>query len=769
MNAWQTVIARLDYAARTYPRAYRASLVATTFLAVLALIASAWYARVIATSIPGREELRQIGAMAQATTLLDIHDQHAFTIYEEQRIDVPLERVSPHLIKAIIAVEDQRFYEHNGVDIVRVAGAAVSNLRQRRAAQGGSTLTQQLARQGFLTPEKTYTRKMKEIVLAKRLEREFTKDEILEMYMNKVYFGAGLYGAQAASLGYFGKTASELDVAEAALLAGLLQSPSAYSPTTDLKRAIARRNVVLRAMLGQRVIDKNSYEQASKAPVHLEDSLRRAESYGQYFKEEVRRELVNRFGWDRVYQGGLKVYTTIDLDMQKAAEAEVATTLAEIEKRQASRKRKPSGDPLQAALVAMDPRTGEVRAMVGGRDFKGSSFNRATQAKRQAGSAFKPFVYAAAIERGYSPGSVLANLDDPVMTAHGAWIPEDEHLESPTMTMRTALRTSSNRAAVRMLEEVGIPTAVQYADRLGVGPVPGVPSMVLGSGEVTLLSMTAGYATFANEGMRPIPTLIRRVETTSGEVLYDGRQAPQRAVSETTAFLMTTMLADVVNNGTAWPARRVGFLLPAAGKTGTTNEYRDAWFVGFTPHIVAGVWVGYDQPRTIIGGGYAGEIAVPLWGRFMKTATRNDKPDWFRSPGGLTSATICRLSGRLAGESCGDVEVIDSKGNRSRKSQIYTEYYVTGTEPTEYCDLHGRFHGGVLGAIASVFGGGGPDPAPVPTPVPIAVATAGAAPAPAVTEAAPVAPVAAPEPAKKRGFWGRLFGGGSKNNEKAGR
>jgi penicillin-binding protein 1A len=701
--------------------------------------------------------------MAQATTLLDVNDHHAFTIYEEQRIDVPLERVSPHLIKAIIAVEDQRFYEHSGVDIVRVAGAAVNNLRQRRAAQGGSTLTQQLARQGFLTPEKTYTRKMKEIVLAKRLEREFTKDEILEMYLNKVYFGAGLYGAEAASLGYFGKKASELEVAEAALLAGLLQSPSTYSPTTDLKRAVARRNVVLRAMLGSRVIDKETYEQASKAAVHLEDSLRRAESYGQYFKEEVRRELVTRFGWDRVYQGGLKVFTTIDLDMQKAAEAEVATTLAEIEKRQASRKRQPSGDPLQAALVAMDPRTGEVRAMVGGRDFKASSFNRATQAKRQAGSAFKPFVYAAAIERGYSPGSVLANLDDPVMTAQGAWIPEDEHLESPTMTMRTALRTSSNRAAVRMLEEVGIPTAVQYADRLGVGPVPGVPSMVLGSGEVTLLSMTAGYATFANAGMRPLPTLIRRVETTSGEVLYDGHQAPLRAVSETTAFLMTTMLADVVNNGTAWPARRVGFMLPAAGKTGTTNEYRDAWFVGFTPHIVAGVWVGYDQPRTIIGGGYAGEIAVPLWGRFMKTATRNDKADWFRSPGGLTSATICRLSGKLAGESCGDVEVIDSKGNRSRKSQIYTEYFVTGTEPTEYCDLHGRFHGGVLGAIASVFGGG-PEPAPAPAPVP--VATDGAAPAAVVTEAAVAAPAPAVQPEKKRGFWGRLFGGGGKKTEK---
>jgi penicillin-binding protein 1A len=414
--------------------------------------------------------------------------------------------------------------------------------------------------------------------------------------------------------------------------------------------------------------------------------------------------------------------------------------------------------------VAIDPSSGEVRALVGGRDFRGSSFNRVTQAKRQAGSAFKPFVYAAALERGYSPAWLISNLDSPVMTAQGAWAPEDEHLESPSMTMRTALRTSSNRAAVHMLAEVGISPAVQMAHRFGIDDIPGVPSMVLGSGEVTLMSMTAAYGAFANHGVVPTPTLIRRIETTDGEVLYQSTPPQQRAVSESTAYLMTSMLADVVNHGTAWPARRVGFTLPAAGKTGTTNEYKDAWFVGFTPRLVAGVWVGYDQPRTIIGGGYAGELAVPLWGRFMISATRGNPPDWFQQPAGITTATVCRLSGKLATGSCMDVETVDSRGNAKRGSQVYTEHFVRGTEPHEYCEAHGRFGHGVLGALAAVFGGAGrPDPVPAP------VATSGvvtAISAPVVTpvaevDSAPAAPPSAPAPPapepKRRGFWSRIF------------
>ena len=737
---------------RRHPSVFLSGVIVLSLGLWAVVIGTIWYARDIIVAVPAAEELRGIGSMDQATTLFDRADRAAFTIFKEQRIEVPLARVSPHLINAILAIEDQRFYDHNGIDVVRVAGAALSNLREGRRAQGGSTITQQLARQSLLTTEKTYRRKFTEIVVAARLEGQFTKDQILEMYLNKVYFGDGLYGVEAASMGYLGKPASAVTVAEAALLAGLVKSPSSYAPTVSLEKATARRNVALRAMLDAKMIDSPTYAKAVKEPVKLDDALRRGEMYGQYFKEEVRRFLVERFGWERVYQGGLKVYTTVDLDMQKEAEAEVARGIAEIEKRQ-RRKDEDASNPLQAALVALDPHTGEVRAMVGGRDFEKSNFNRATQAKRQPGSAFKPFVYAAALERGFTPGTILTNLDDPIMTLQGAWVPEDEHSEGSSMTMRAALKTSSNRAAVRMLEDVGIPVTVDYAKRLGVGSVPSVPSLALGSGEVTLSSMTAAYAAFANGGMVQAPMLVRRVETTQGEVLYTAKQEPQQAVSEQTAFLMSNMMADVINAGTGAAARSVGFRLPAAGKTGTTNDYHDAWFVGFTPKLAAGVWVGYDQPRTIIGGGYASVLAVPVWGRFMAAATAKDRAEWFSTPARITSATICRLSGKLATDSCHE-SVTDAKGHVTNESTVYTEYFVEGTEPTELCPIHRRLTTNPFKALAALIS---PGRASSPT-------------EPVVTqpptqhvETAPAPPQPTPEPEqKKRGFWSKVFGGGKK-------
>jgi len=743
---------KLPAVLRRHPSVFLSGVVVLSLGLWAIVIGTIWYARDIIVAVPAAEELRGIGSMDQATTLFDRADRAAFTIFKEQRIDVPLARVSPHLINAILAIEDQRFYDHNGIDVVRVAGAALSNLREGRRAQGGSTITQQLARQSLLTTEKTYRRKFTEIVVAARLEGQFTKDQILEMYLNKVYFGDGLYGVEAASMGYLGKPASAVTVAEAALLAGLVKSPSSYAPTVSLEKATARRNVALRAMLDAKMIDSPTYAKAVKEPVKLDDALRRGEMYGQYFKEEVRRFLVERFGWERVYQGGLKVYTTVDLDMQKEAEAEVARGIAEIEKRQ-RRKDEDASNPLQAALVALDPHTGEVRAMVGGRDFEKSNFNRATQAKRQPGSAFKPFVYAAALERGFTPGTILTNLDDPIMTLQGAWVPEDEHSEGSSMTMRAALKTSSNRAAVRMLEDVGIPVTVDYAKRLGVGSVPSVPSLALGSGEVTLSSMTAAYAAFANGGMVQAPMLVRRVETTQGEVLYTAKQEPQQAVSEQTAFLMSNMMADVINAGTGAAARSVGFRLPAAGKTGTTNDYHDAWFVGFTPKLAAGVWVGYDQPRTIIGGGYASVLAVPVWGRFMAAATAKDRAEWFSTPARITSATICRLSGKLATDSCHE-SVTDAKGHVTNESTVYTEYFVEGTEPTELCPIHRRLTTNPFKALAALIS---PGRASSPT-------------EPVVTqpptqhvETAPAPPQPTPQPEqKKRGFWSKVFGGGKK-------
>ncbi len=739
--------------------------VALSVLMWSAIGVAAWLVHDIVTDLPDTTALRGIGSMSQATTLFDVHDQPAFTIYKEQRIEVPLARVSPQVVKALVAIEDQRFFDHGGIDVIRVAGAAWNNLRSGWGSQGGSTITQQLARQSFLTPQKTLTRKLKEVIVAARLENEFSKQQILQLYLNKVYFGDGLYGVEAASLGYLGKHASDLTVADAALLAGLVKAPSSYAPTVSLERAVSRRNAVLQAMRQAGFIDTAAYQAASRSKVQLRDALRAQESYGQYFKEAVRRQLVDQFGWERVYEGGLRVYTTVDLDMQKAAESEVLRAIGEIEKRQARRNKAGAAaakDPLQAALVSLDPHTGEVRAMVGGRKFDDSPFNRAMQARRQPGSAFKPFVYAAALERGYTPASLITDLDNPIMTLQGAWVPEDGHADSDSLTMRAALRISSNRAAVQMLQQIGIGPTVRYAERLGLGTVPSVPSLALGSGEVTLMSLTAAYSAFANEGMLPTPSLIRRVETTDGRVLFSANTHQERAVSEATAFLMTSMLADVINMGTAWPARRVGFVRPAAGKTGTTNDYKDAWFIGYTPHLATGVWVGYDQPRTIIGNGYASDLAVPLWGRFMMTATRQDPNDWFRPPPTVTSRTICRLSGKLATDGCSGVTVVDDSGNLTVKSMVYTDYFVRGTEPIEYCPLHTHAYG--TGTVVATSGSSPAPPTPSTpaslgsvVPPPTAAAVAEQTPATATPAAPGTGAANVPSEPSRRGFWSRFF------------
>jgi 1A family penicillin-binding protein len=705
----------------------------------------------LTSGLPDREELRTLGEMPQATTLYDVHNRPVFTIFKEYRIEVPLARVSPHLRTAIVAFEDQRFAEHSGIDVIRIIGAVWADIQEGRKAQGGSTLTQQLARQSFLTREKKLWRKIRELALARRIERMYSKDEILELYLNKVYFGDGLYGAEAASRGYFGKPAADLDLGEAALLAGLVNAPSVNAPTVSMSRALARRALVLNTMHEQGIITKDAFDRASKEKIRLVDTLRREEPLGQHFKEEVRQQLVKQFGWEKLSEGGLKVYTTIDPMMQRAAEAQVATALQQIEMRRAKRKVAPTGDQLEAALVAMEPTTGEVRAMVGGRDFKSSRFNRATQALRQPGSAFKPFVYAAALEAGYSPASLVTRLDEPIHTLQGAWIPEDGHSAGSEMTVRTALRTSSNRAAVRMLEEVGIAKTVAQARKMGMGKVPSVPSLALGSGEVTLMAMTSAYASFADQGLLRPATFIRRVEDADGKVLFVAKHEAETVISPRTAYLMTSMLADVVNHGTAYKVRQEGFTYPAAGKTGTTNDYVDAWFVGFTPHLVTGVWVGFDKPRTIISNGFAGELAVPMWARFMKQATVNDKPDAFKSPGGLMGIAVCRLSGRLPNAAC---------------DRVITEYFTQGTAPREVCQEHSFFTDS--GQIALTTPGGAvvisnagtvvhtPQPPSHVGDVPVAVA------AQSPSEIV-MAPEAEDQPKKKRGFWGRVFGRGDKD------
>jgi membrane carboxypeptidase/penicillin-binding protein len=518
-------------------------------------------------------------------------------------------------------------------------------------------------------------------------------------------------------------------------------------------------------MHGMGVIDEATLKEAKAAPLTITDALRREEPYGRYFKEFVRKELIARFGEERVYEGGLKVYTTLDMNMQRAADAEVQRALAELDKRRAARSKK---DPakLQASLIAIDAQSGEVRAMVGGRDFVESNYDRATLAKRQSGSAFKPFVYAAALEAGYSPASLITDLDRPINTPQGAWVPEDEHSTASAMTMRAALKTSSNRAAVRMMEDVGIAKAVGYAAKVGVTNIPHVPSAALGAGEVTLESLTTAYAVFANGGIRRQPVYVLRIEDVDGNVLYTAVRDSETVVTPQTAFLMTEMLADVIDHGTAHKARQLGFRLPAAGKTGTTNEYRDAWFVGYTPHLVTGVWVGFDQPQTIMGGGYAGEVAVPLWARFMRDATKGDPDTWYKAPQGVVTANVCRISGKRPASGCYGSYVQSADGSVTTSSSVYTEYFARGTVPDDTCPLH--IYRATLDTRTADWNGSATTSPSVITTAPGNSQVERAEPAAKVDERRDDDDdrneVKEPEK-KKRGFWSRIFGRGKDNDK----
>jgi 1A family penicillin-binding protein len=645
----------------------------------------------------------RIDAGPESTLLYDAHDGVMSALFEEDRIAVPLAKISPHVLDAVVAVEDKRFWSHGGLDPRRILMAAVNNWRQGDYVQGGSTITQQLVRSLLLSREKNYRRKFKEAVLARRLEEHHRKDEILQAYLNRIYFGDGYYGIEAAALGYFGKSASELDTVEAATLAGLIKAPSLYSPTKSPRRARARRDVVLRVMRAQGVLSDQAYRAAVEVPLTIvtsgarphEPDSRHARG-AEYFRDAVSRELLSRFGPEAVYTGGLRVYTTLDPRLQAAAEEAVAARLRELSRTERN------DEPLQSALVAIHPITGSVQAMVGGRDYFESPFNRATEAHRQPGSAFKPFIYAMALESGLSPGSRLDGLDEPIETSEGPWLPSGEH-EVSSIRLRDALIVSSNRAAAHVLQNVGVRHALDLVSRFGIrSPMPAVPSLALGTGEVSLLELTAAYGVFANHGRLHEPVMIRRVVDRFGRELYRAPQADRPVVSEATAFLMTSMLADVVNRGTAAGARSAGFKLRAAGKTGTSNDYTDAWFVGYTPHLVTGVWFGYDKPRMIMQRGFAGVIAVPAWARFMTAATEGAADDWFEMPSSVVKVKLCRLSGMLATDRC-ELPVVETApfdpehpdvlagSTLVREGGVYEELRRAGTEP-EVCPLrHGEY------------------------------------------------------------------------------
>jgi 1A family penicillin-binding protein len=676
----------------------------------MALVA-AWR---LARELNHASEIARIEPHPQASIVFDRHARPVFSFYLEQRIDVPVHSVSPHMIDAIVAAEDRRFYSHHGLDGIRIVKAAWRNWRAGRIVEGASTITQQLARAEQLTSARTFTRKIREAALAARLEERYSKNEILGAYLNTVYLGDGYYGVEAAARGYFGTTASALRPHEAALLAALVRSPSAYSPSNAPARATARRNLVLRLMRDTGKLTDAQYRAAVARPLRANTTpalvtasgRTDARACGQYFQEEVRRELMARFGGQQVLKGGLRVYTGYDPGMQCEAEHAIATRIAQIIRL------RPKARDLQGSLVAIEPASGEVRAIIGGRDFAASSFDRATQARRQPGSAFKPIIYAAALERGYAPGSILRNLDEPIMTSTGPWLPGGEH-EQPEYTVRSALRVSSNRAAAQLLQQVGLGAAEYYAQRLGIASrLPSVPSLALGTGGVTLLELTSAYGVFANQGVAVAPHLVLRVEDREGRTLWDAPATRRPVVTAATAFMMSSMLADVIQSGTGTLARAAGFTLPAAGKTGTTDDYADAWFVGYTPRLVAGVWFGMDRPSPIMNRGFASIVAVPAWAQFMKTATAGDPPSWYTPPGGVEKVAICRLSGMLATDACRhewhpdyvSTDLTELPGQMTApfgntpaqgaaatiaQAMVFEDYFPIGSVPSEVCPLHG--------------------------------------------------------------------------------
>jgi penicillin-binding protein 1A len=678
--------------------------------------------------------------------------------WEEKRIVVPLDTMPKYLIQAFIAAEDARFYEHEGVDILSILRALINNVLAGRVEQGGSTITQQVAKSLLLKDtEKTYRRKVREATLSLQIEKEFSKERILYLYLNQIYLGQGAYGVEAAARTYFDKTASELNLAESAMLAGLTQAPSRYSLFLHFNRAKARQKYVLERMREEKFITPFDEKDAFASPIHVNRTAESSFDKAPYFTEHVRRVIESKYGREALYREGLKIYTTLNLAMQRAAQSAVEKGLLELDKREGYRgplrstiqedavttqksgspelkdgtlregatvqaliekvddqkketwvrigskpgvlpfsemkwaKRvgmttlrspkevlkegdlilvslKEKGPPpfewtcsleqvpeVQGALFAMEAQTGKVRALVGGRDFGTSQFNRAIQAKRQPGSAFKPIIYAAALDWGMTPSTII--LDAPYLSSVNPedeiWRPKNfrEKFFGPTL-FRTALVQSRNVITVKILKQIGVPYVLSYAKRMGIeSEMSPDLSLALGSSGLSLTELTRCYAAFANGGSLVEPIFIQRVVDRHGSVLEENGPAKKQVISSETAYVMTDLLKAVISEGTGWRSRVLK--KPAAGKTGTTNDLRDAWFVGYTPYLVAGVWVGYDDRKPMNQGETGSRAANPIWLYFMTEAVKNRPSEDFPVPEGVVLEKIDPQTGLLAGPHSG--------------------------------------------------------------------------------------------------------------------
>ncbi|MBP7147205.1 MAG: PBP1A family penicillin-binding protein [Acidobacteria bacterium] len=728
----------------------RGFLVAIVAAHLVAAGGGATTARVLSNELPDIENLDLLD-LPRTTRLLDRNGEVLHSFAEQRRTPVALNKISPWFLKAIIATEDPRFFQHFGIDLQAIARAGVRTITTGRwGVEGGSTITQQLARDWFLHPEKTLTRKLREAYLAMLIERRYSKQEILELYVNRIYMGHGRYGIEDAAQYFFGRAAADLTLSQAALLAGLPQRPEGLSPARYPDRALARRNHVLDRMVTEGLIDAKTAAQAKKAPLGIVKELPRPLS-APYFVEEVRRWVLKQFGEEALYRDGLVVHTTLDPKLQRAAERAVqagleahgrrrrdlpaarplpegtdaesyydpswhdvpragdilaAVVLASDRERAVLRvaqqrlafgarelawtgitkidralpartivpirvvEASPGGEirraelaaetDANAALLALDARTGQVLALVGGKDFGASEFDRAMQAKRQAGSAFKPFIYAAALGQGFLPGQLL--LDVPTV-----WIepglpqpyqPENyDRTYEGLVTLRHALEHSRNIPTIRLLDALGYGPAVEIAQRMGVSDdLKPYPSLGLGAFEVRLVDLVAAYGAFANGGVLVSPVLVTSVDGTQQETMWKSETGTREVLDPGIAAMMVSLMQGVVQRGTARSALSLG--RPVAGKTGTTDSYTDAWFVGFTPSLVVGVWIGHDQPKTLGRGETGTSAALPIWIDTLREGLAGEPAEEFALPPGLEQVDVDLPTGLRPGSLPGCQNVI---------------------------------------------------------------------------------------------------------------
>jgi penicillin-binding protein 1A len=574
--------------------------------------------------------------------------------YEKREV-VSLDRIPKHLIQAFVAGEDARFFQHKGLDYLAILRALFRNIFSGEIVQGGSTITQQVVKSLLLSPEKSFSRKIREAILAYRIEKYLSKDEILFLYLNQIYLGHGAYGVASAAESYFGKSVEELDIAESALLAGLPQAPSKNSPYQYPQQAKKRQLYILNRMVEEGIISSSEATKAAQTLYVIRNKEKPSIEKAPHFVEYIRRYVEEKYGKDALYKDGLQVFSTIDLHSQQMAQEAVEAGLKEIEKRE----KYPSSDlplALEGALVCFDLETGYVKAMVGGRDFKKSQFNRVTQARRQTGSAFKPIVYASALDKGFTPASII--VDSPIVFDLGdkKWKPKNfEGKFSGPTTLRNALTHSVNIVTVKIAQEVGIDYIKNYAQKLGISsPLHNNLSMALGSSSISLYELTKVYSVFANRGSVFKPIFIKKILDRDGNLLEENpplsypKENPleDQVITPQTAFLITHLLENVVQHGTGWRARSLG--RPVAAKTGTTDQFMDAWFIGYTPELITGVWVGFDEERSLGDNETGARAACPIWVTFMSKILKGRPVKDFPVPEGIEFMKIDPKTGQVS-------------------------------------------------------------------------------------------------------------------------